>query len=166
MQRRNSGTCLSPGLITFNTKTDLIYEIERFRFNCLAHDLNNSDATGVDRLCEYIVQWSAYLESDGANITRQWLTQNINPSQAGKVSSRRAAFTDDVKFISSFLQEAVENKEVASDLPIETEARYIAFTMYGYTAYFCMFDGISIADWGSNYASKVRERLMLLYPPQ
>lgn len=150
---------------SFKSKNDIMYEIERFRFNLLAHDLKQSDAKGLERLREYIVQWSTYLASDGVNITRQWLTQNINPPLRKAANPCRAAFTDDTAFIASFLQEAKDQGDLGSTLNPEESAQLIAFTLYGYATHLCMFEEENdAARWGKTFAETLCNALVRNYP--
>lgn len=152
---------------SFKSKCDLIYEIERYRFNVLAHDLEASDATGLDRMREYIAQWSAYLDSDGVNVTRQWIIQNINAESVGTGSKEgHTAFKDDLAFVASFLQEAVNMGELARSAPAAAIARSIVLTMYGYAMYRCMYDEDSAIEWGKSYASQICDNLLKLYAPE
>ena len=147
---------------SFKSKRDLIYEIERFRFNVLAHDLKASDSTGLDRLEEYIVQWSAFLDA----VTRQWLVQNINAEAVGTGSKEgHTAFKDDQNFVMSFLQEAVDAGDLGSSMPICETARSIVLTMYGYAVYRCMYDEQSAAaEWGRSFAKRTVDSLLAFYP--
>lgn len=149
---------------SFDAKSDLIYEIERLRFNVLAHKLQNSGKSGLDQLDMYITSWVGYLKKDDVNITRQWFAHNLNPETKKSTygTTTKGAFDDDLNFITRFLNEAVEKNEVAADAPIDTIAQYICLQLYGYAAYCCMYEikGKEMMAWGEQFVQNIHEHFL------
>lgn len=152
---------------SFDSKSDLVYEIERYKYKVLAHNLEASEETGLERLCTYVTEWLALHAEGNLNVTRQSLIQNLSPElrKDHYGQTDRSGFTDDVAYITSFLNEAVEDEDLIPSTPAEGLAQLIVCTLYGYISYCCMSDATpdEMADWGGHFLCHIRSSLLHPY---
>ena len=141
----------------FKRKEDIIEELNKTDFYRLAGIVNQmTDKTILEKLDNYCRVFMKAVERAGLEVCRQWLRNRISAVPAEN-ESESMKYRYDYQAVYSVLKEAVKQKQLREDTPIEELAFLINSELYGLIAIWCMSDG-KIA--GSGHTKKYCELML------
>lgn len=150
----------------FASKEDIFSYIERGHFQEIRQMVDETPHDCVlDALRDFVITWCECVAGDNLNVSKDWHRLAVElkvPTQNG-----RTHLDDDVDNIIHYLRRGIEKGEFPSDLPVETTAKDIVFSMYGASFYRCStYEEFDIAAWGREFAEQVLAVHILPYLKQ
>lgn len=139
--------------IYFKHKEEIVLEICKNLFKETQLKLDKiKDSNITERLCLYFDCFIKEVQSYKIHIVREWIKglveKNENSDSMGTIK-----WQYDFKMLKNIISNAVENKELKSDTPINTLCEIILTQMYGMFTVWCMSDGIfEPRDWTKKFA--------------
>lgn len=117
----------------FKSKEEIIEELIATQFIRFDDKFLNKSLS--EKIEEYSSLLLHQIEDPGLNICRQWIINNIKPTEPDKIGY-------DIKSICLILESSKSNGELTSDLPIDILAKNIASYYYGLMLSWVMTDGV------------------------
>ena len=132
----------------FKNKQQISCEVCRNLFDQIAQRMKQmKDKTFLERLEHYFESFVVEVERYDINICREWVRNVIDP----KVSDEEWDNTKwqfDIKMLQDILTQAVKDKELKPNTPIELITHIIISELYGMMTCWCMSDGVfEPKDW-------------------
>ena len=122
-------------------KEDIATEICRGYFKQIENQINKmSNANLIEKLSLYFDHFMEAVEIYGINICREWIRASIDPNTAPDKTDM-SKWQYDVTMLKSILNNAVKNKELKKDTPVELVTYIIISELYGMMTCWCMSDG-------------------------
>lgn len=137
----------------FKHKEDVIFEICRSLFAQIETRMREmKDKNIVERLTYYFDSFMNEVERHGINMCRVWVKGVIDPNKAPKnYDSKKWQY--DVAMLKNILNDAVQNKELKKDTPVELLTHLIISQLYGMMTCWCMSDcEFEPRDWTHKFA--------------
>lgn len=140
--------------IYFKHKEDIISEICRGYFKEIEIKINempNSDL--IEKLSLYFDNFMKAVELYGINICREWIRSTIDPKTAPD-NTDMSKWQYDVNMLKNILNNAIKNKELSQDTPVELLTHLIISELYGMMTCWCMSDGkFEPMDWTNQFSN-------------
>ena len=128
--------------VYFKHKEDIVAEICRGYFKEIEDEISGmSDSGLIEKLSLYIDNFMKAVELYGINICREWIRASIDPSTAPD-NTDMSKWQYDVNMLLSILNNAVRNKELKEDTPVELLTHLVISELYGMMTCWCMSDGV------------------------
>jgi len=123
----------------FKHKEDIINELNKQDFFVLSDTVSGMDASLMERMEYYCVQFMSGIERGGINICRQWVKNNISPTPL-EVIGNVTKYEFDRDVMVKILGDAVQRGELGKDTPVDMLAVQITSHLYGLMLTWCMSD--------------------------
>ena len=123
----------------FRHKEDIIYELNKQDFFILSDTVSGMEASLVDRMEYYCVQFMSGIERGGIQICRQWIRNNISPTPIEAIGNI-TKYEYDRDAMVRILKDAIVRGELEKNTPIEMLAVQITSHLYGIMLIWCMSD--------------------------
>ena len=138
--------------IYFKHKEDVVHEICRPSFDQIKNEMQQmKDKCIVERLSFYFAQFMIQVERYGIKLCREWIKGVLDPQKAPQ-NMDNAKWQFDVDMLSLILQQAIQNKELKKDTPVELLTHIIISELYGMMICWCMSDGVfEPKDWTAKF---------------
>lgn len=143
----------------FQTKSDIIYAVEREPTLKIIDDLKHTEGLSIrECLRQYILRWTEMVVHEyGPYFSRQWFICHLRGENS---PDRIDVMIEEVKV---YLQEGKLRGELAPELSVQEVAQHIVFELYGANLCYTMTAGkFPLLDWTEGYCDMV-DRLLL--PP-
>ena len=128
--------------VYFKHKEDIVAEICRGYFKEIEDEISGmSDSGLIEKLSLYIDNFMKAVELYGINICREWIRASIDPSTAPD-NTDMSKWQYDVDMLKNILNNAIKNKELKENTPIELLTHLIISELYGMMTCWCMSDGV------------------------
>ena len=128
--------------VYFKHKEAIVSEICRGYFKEIETKINNMTNVDItEKLTLYFDDFMKAVEIYGINICREWIKGVINPNDADE-GMDKCKWQYDVDMLKNILKNAVTNKELKTDTPIELLTHLIISELYGMMTCWCMSDGV------------------------
>ena len=139
--------------VYFKHKEDIVSEICRGYFKQIENQINKmSNANLIEKLSLYFDHFMEAVEIYGINICREWIRASIDPNTAPDKTDM-SKWQYDVTMLKSILNNAVKNKELKKDTPVELVTYIIISELYGMMTCWCMSDGsFEPKDWTRKFS--------------
>ena len=125
----------------FRHKEEIVLEICKNLFKETQLKLEqNKDSDIVQRLCLYFECFIKEVQSYKIHIVREWIKGIVEKNQNNE-SMGIIKWQYDFAMLKKIISNAVGNKELKSDTPINTLCEIILTQMYGMLTVWCMSDG-------------------------
>ena len=125
----------------FKRKEDIVLEICRKPFHLMLEDLeNNKEQNIVQKLSNYFKKFMECIEIYDIYICRSWIQDVIDPQNATKDWDSQKWLYDE-QCLQKIIQNAVQNKELAENTPVDLLTHIIICELYGMMLCWCMSDG-------------------------
>ena len=124
----------------FRHKEDIIYELNKQDFFILSDTVSGMEASLVDRMEYYCVQFMSGIERGGIQICRQWIRNNISPTPIEAIGNI-TKYEYDRDAMVRILRDAIGRGELKKDAPVDVLAVQITSHLYGLMLTWCMSDG-------------------------
>ena len=132
----------------FKRKEDIVEELNQQDFYRLAETVNEmTDMELSDRLKYYCREFLVEIERVGLEICRQWIRNNITPTDMEIAEKKTAKYVHDYLAMKSLLEEGIRREELTADTPAAEMALFLNAQLYGLMVAWCMTDAAVI---GSN----------------
>ena len=127
--------------VYFKHKEDIVAEICRGYFKEIEDEISGmSNSDLVEKLSLYFDNFMKAVELYGINICREWIRGSIDPNTAPDYTDM-SKWQYDVNMLQSILNNAVKNKELKENTPVELLTHLIISELYGMMTCWCMSDG-------------------------
>ena len=132
----------------FKNKQQISCEVCRKLFDQIALRMQQrKDKTFLERLEHYFESFMVEVERYDINICREWIRNVIDPKVADEEWDN-TKWQFDIKMLQDILKQAVKDKELKPDAPIELITHIIISELYGMMTCWCMSDGVfEPKDW-------------------
>lgn len=145
---RDAGVAKGTFYVYFKHKEDIVAEICRGYFKQIENQINEmNDADLIEKLTVYFGNFMDAVELYGINICREWIRGAIDPKTAPDITDM-SKWQYDIDMLKNILINAVQNKELKKDAPIEILTYLFISELYGMMTCWCMSDGkFEPKDW-------------------
>ena len=145
----------------FKNKQQISCEVCRNLFDRIAVRMQQmKDKTFLERLEHYFESFMIEVERYDINICREWIRNVINPKESDEEWDNNK-WQFDIKMLQDILKQAVKDKELKPDTPMELITHIIISELYGMMTCWCMSDGVfEPKDW-TNKVFKAQVEPML-----
>lgn len=128
--------------VYFKHKEDIVAEICRGYFKEIEDEISGmSNSDLIEKLSLYFDNFMKAVELYGINICREWIRGSIDPKTAPD-NTDMSKWQYDVDMLKNILNNAVKNKELKKDTPVELLTHLIISELYGMMTCWCMSDGV------------------------
>ena len=150
---KSAGVAKGTFYVYFKHKEDVISEICRGYFKHIEDQINEmKSADLIEKLSLYFDSFMEAVELYGINICREWIRGAIDPNTAPD-NNDISKWQYDVEMLKNILNNAIKNKELKEDAPIELLTHMIISELYGMMTCWCMSDGVfEPKDWTKKFA--------------
>lgn len=125
----------------FKRKEDVVEELNQTDFYRLAEIVNEmTDKDIMERICFYCYAFLHDIENTGIEICRQWVRNNISPTNMLLGGEEITKYHYDYRAMHSILSEAVRRGELTADTPVEDLSLFMNAQLYGLMVAWCMSD--------------------------
>ena len=126
----------------FKKKEDVVEELSKTDFYRLEEIVNGmEDKDIIERLKFYCKGFLGDIEETGIEICRQWVRNNLSPSNMLLRGEKITKYRYDYRAMRSVMSEAVRRGELKGDFPVDDIALFINAQLYGLMVVWCMTDG-------------------------
>ena len=145
---KTAGVAKGTFYVYFKHKEDIISEICRGYFKEIETKINEmKDKDIIEKLSLYFDNFMQAVELYGINICREWIRASIDPNTAFD-NTDTSKWQYDYNMLENILNNAVKNKELKKNLPIELFTHLIISQLYGMMTCWCMSGGaFEPKDW-------------------
>lgn len=139
--------------IYFKHKEDIVAEICRGYFKEIEIQINKMSGSNlIEKLSLYFDNFMKAVEFYGINICREWIRASIDPNTAPD-NTDMSKWQYDVDMLKNILNNAIKNKELKENTPVELLTHLVISQLYGMMTCWCMSDGIfEPRDWTKKFA--------------
>ena len=139
--------------VYFKHKEDIVSEICRGYFKEIETQINKMSGSDlIEKLSLYFDNFMKAVELYGINICREWIRGSIDPNTAPD-NTDMSKWQYDINMLQSILNNAVNNKELKEDTPVELLTHLIISELYGMMTCWCMSDGVfEPKDWTQKFS--------------
>ena len=128
--------------VYFEHKEDIVSEICRGYFKQIESQINEMSGKNlIEKLSLYFDNFMKAVEIYGINICREWIRASIDPNTAFDKTDM-SKWQYDVGMLQNILNNAVKNKELKENTPVELLTHIIISQLYGMMTCWCMSDGV------------------------
>ncbi len=140
--------------VYFKRKEDIVAEICRGYFKRIEDQISDMhQADLIERLSLYFDNFMAAVEIYGINICREWIRGSIDPKTAPDHTDM-SKWQYDCNMLKNILNNAIANKELKQETPVELLTYLIISELYGMMTSWCMSDGaFEPKDWTRKFSS-------------
>ena len=150
---QTAGVAKGTFYVYFKHKEDIISEICRGYFKEIEVKINKMKSKDIiEKLSLYFDDFMDAVELYGIHICREWIRNSIDPKTALD-NTDMSKWQYDIKMLENILNNAIKNKELKKNTPIELLTHLIISQLYGMMTCWCMSDGIfEPKDWTKKFA--------------
>ena len=148
----------------FKNKQQISCEVCRKLFDQIAQRMQQmKDKTFLERLEHYFESFMIEVERYDINICREWIRNVLDPKTSDEEWDN-TKWQFDIKMLQDILKQAVKDKELKPDAPIELITHIIISELYGMMTCWCMSDGVfEPKDWTNKVFKAQVEPLLKPY---
>ncbi len=158
---KTAGVAKGTFYVYFKHKEDIVSEICRGYFKEIEtkiYEMKNANL--IEKLSLYFDDFMKAVELYGINICREWIRNSIDPKTALD-NTDMSKWQYDVNMLNNILNNAVKNKELKGNTPIELLTHLIICQLYGMMTCWCMSDGkFEPKEWTKKF-SEFQLKMML-----
>lgn len=142
----------------FKRKEDIILEIGKDAFSKIMQDVAKMENIDIiQKLTFYYHAFMKAVEYYGIYVCSEWIRDVLNNKNGQKLAY-------DIKMLTEFLKQAVQNKELKKDTPIELLVQIIITQLYGMMTCWCMSDGkFEPLEWSEKFCKIQLETIIKQY---
>lgn len=124
----------------FRQKEEIVYELSRYMFHEILDRAKEREGSFYDRLRQYMVDFSDYIEKGSVRMGQEWIRNVVNPpiTQDGQGLYK---WNLDISCVEDLIRAGIEAGQLKDDLPVEKFARTIVDLLYGELLCWCINDG-------------------------
>ena len=139
--------------VYFKHKEDIVSEICRGYFKEIETQINKMSGSDlIEKLSLYFDNFMKAVELYGINICREWIRGSIDPNTAPD-NTDMSKWQYDVDMLKNILDNAIKNKELKENTPVELLTHLIISELYGMMTCWCMSDGsFEPKDWTRKFS--------------
>ena len=150
---KTAGVAKGTFYVYFKHKEEIASEICRGYFKQIENQINEmSDFDLIEKLSLYFDNFMKAVEIYGINICREWIRSVIDPNNIFE-SIDNTKWQYDIDMLKNILNNAIKNKELKKDTPIELLTHLMISELYGMMTCWCMSDGVfEPKDWTRKFS--------------
>ncbi len=132
----------------FKRKEDIILEIGKDAFSKITDDIAlMTDTDIIEKLTFYYKKFMICVEHYGIYVCGEWIRDVLNNKNSQK-------WNYDVQMLTDIIENAIQNKELKKETPVELLVHIIIAQLYGMMTCWCMSDGqFEPLDWTEKFCS-------------
>ena len=124
----------------FKRKEDIVFELSRGMFDEILDNAKKYEGTFLDKLENYMVNFSGYIEKSSPKLCQEWIKNVVVPEWIGSEADK-GKLQKDIAAVHDLLQFGVDSGALRSDTPAEQLALVITDLLYGQMLCWCMSNG-------------------------
>lgn len=124
----------------FKRKEDIIFALSKEIFSEIAEQAQNNNGTFLQRLSDYMVNFSAHIEKNGLKLCQEWVRNTVDPNLVENPDDRQKLRMD-LDAMQSLIENGIARGELQPDAPVEALARALVALLYGEMLCWDMSDG-------------------------
>lgn len=142
----------------FKRKEDIILEIGKDAFSKIMQDVAKMENIDIiQKLTFYYQAFIKAVEYYGIYVCSEWIRDVLNNKNGQKLAY-------DIQMLTEFLKQAVQNKELKKDTPIDLLVQIIITQLYGMMTCWCMSDGkFEPLEWSEKFCKIQLETIIKQY---
>ena len=150
---KTAGVAKGTFYVYFKHKEDIVAEICRGYFKQIENQINEMESANlVKKLSVYFDSFMDAVMLYGINICREWIRGAIDPNTAPD-NTDMTKWQYDVNMLKNILNNAIKNKELIEDTPVEIITHLFISELYGMMTCWCMSDGVfEPKDWTRKFS--------------
>ena len=150
---RAAGVAKGTFYVYFKHKEAIVSVICRGYFKQIENQINKMPNSNIiKKLSLYFDNFMKAVELYGINICREWIRGVIDPNNAPE-GLDKSKWQYDVEMLKNILNNAVKNKELKKNTPVELLVNLFISELYGMMTCWCMSDGIfEPKDWTKKFS--------------
>lgn len=147
-----SGCAKGTFYIYFQNKEQISYEACLSLFKNIAVRMKQmKNKSFTERLQHYFSSFMVEVERLGINACREWIRNTADPKQSLE-KTENSKWQFDVQMLRQILKQAVADKELLPETPVELLTHIIISELYGMMICWCMSDGLfEPRDWTEKF---------------
>ena len=138
--------------VYFKTKNDIVFEICRELFAQIETRMDQmTDKNIIEKLSYYFDQYMSEVERYGINLVRAWIKAAVEPEKMPENYDRHKRHYD-IEMLENILKNAVKNKELKKNTPVELLSHIFISQLFGMMMVWCVSDGeFSPKEWTKKF---------------
>ena len=163
---KTAGVAKGTFYVYFKHKEDIVAEICRGYFKQIENQINEMESADlVKKLSVYFDSFMDAVMLYGVNICREWIRGAIDPNTAPD-NTDMTKWQYDVNMLKNILNNAIKNKELIEDTPVEIITHLFISELYGMMTCWCMSDGVfEPKEWTKKFTefqlSKILDKYLI-----
>jgi hypothetical protein len=125
----------------FKRKEDIVFELSRGMFDEILESAKAFDGTIFEKLEDYMIHFSAYIEKSGLKLCQEWIKNVVCPELILNEHDKNK-LNKDVAAVRELLQYGVNCGDLKRDTPLDLIADTLTDLLYGQMLCWAMSDGI------------------------
>jgi TetR/AcrR family fatty acid metabolism transcriptional regulator len=123
----------------FRRKEDIVFELSRGMFGKILEHARNLQGSFMEKLTDYMVNFSSYIEKSGARLSQDWVKSVVAPPE--REPSDRGKLAEDLKDAEELIRDGISSGALKRDTPAEELAHTLMDLLYGQMLCWSMSDG-------------------------
>lgn len=124
----------------FKRKEDIVFELSFTMFDKILKDAKAFNGNFLDKLENYMVNFSGYIEQSSVKLSQDWVRNVVNPNLSDdKYDSSKLQF--DLDSVYELITISIKNGLLKEDTPAERLSQTIVDLLYGQMLCWSMSDG-------------------------
>ncbi|MDO5423049.1 MAG: TetR/AcrR family transcriptional regulator [Eubacteriales bacterium] len=147
----------------FRQKEEIVFELSSFMFDEILNRAKSHEGPFRERLRQYMVEFSDYIEKGSVRLAQEWIRNVVNPpiTENGNGLSK---WRLDTSCVEDLLRTGICEGQLKKELPIETLTPIIVELLYGQLLCWCINDGAySLRERTEEFCSKYLDELLKPY---
>lgn len=124
----------------FKRKEDIVFELSRDVFAEILKKAETFEGSFSERLENYMVNFSGYIEDSGVKLAQEWIRNVVNPELI-EGGADRSKLKADLEAMEALTESGIKKGELKSDAPTGIIAHTLIDLLYGQLLCWCMSNG-------------------------
>ncbi|MDO5337317.1 MAG: TetR/AcrR family transcriptional regulator [Eubacteriales bacterium] len=124
----------------FERKEDIVFELSRFMFNEILNHAKKINGSFYDRIRQYMVDFSDYIEKGSVRLAQEWIRSVVN-SPITDDGQGLYKWKLDVACVEELLRTGISDGQLKEELQVEEFAHIVVELLYGQLLCWCINDG-------------------------
>ena len=124
----------------FQRKEEIVYELSRGMFGEILENARKSPGGFCEKLADYMIHFSGYIEKGGARLAQDWVKSVVAPAPRGTVSDR-GKLRADLEAVEELFRYGIAGGMLREDTPSGRLSRMLVDLLYGQMLCWSMSDG-------------------------
>lgn len=147
----------------FRQKEEVVYELSRCMFCEILDRAKRLDGSVYDRMRQYMVDFSDYIEQSSIRMAQEWIRNVVNPPITDD-GQGLCKWRLDVACAEELVRSGIDQGQLKADMPVREFAWMIAEHLYGQLLCWCINDGrYSLRERTEEFCDRYLKSLLTPY---